>query len=749
MKRIVFILTIVALGMTSCNKIEIHIPGEEAANGAKVYHVSIPASMGTDTKAVSFNGESGITSQFLTTDKVYVYNVTKGAWAWSDVGNGVYAYLQPSDLKNDGKSCTLEGDLAFYKNNNGWVAVAIDASDTYELYYNLVKSGQDLFWNYASQDGSINRNNDATGFAGVTYCDYAKAEGVTLTENSGTLTVDGSVRFQNIGSMFRQRLSFTKGGSPMSPAPTELRYMQIYTEHNILGMWGVPHTTFTTYGNAPFSATSGIVLGCNQSVMDAHGDVYFALTFDNTDLEASDKMYFTVEDYEGNIYYCEKAMPAGGFQNSKYYYGELVMEWQSQRTVPTVTASNSAPILPSAWDLYVISDGATISGNSVNFFCQMDNSATTVTLAGGGTATIDYYNPFLIGSNDKDLTVTLASDYTISVPSFDEGYAICATGNGNLKLATTGGSHTLTVTAKTNTYGGLNGANYTTCATEGDNIPALAAAGCTVTLTSATDNGGTYTFVYTVAPLSAPAGVVAVDFGLPSGTLWASCNVGATSPEQFGDYFAWGETAPYYAAGHSNDGNCYDWVSNSKEGYNWTSYPYATSNDNTKFNKYTASEDSYATSGTADGRTVLLAADDAATANWGSEWCTPTKEQWQELQNNTTYEWVSNTVIKIYKSSDPSKYILLPTAGFWRNYSYLYQGTQYGFYWTSSLYYEMDDHYPYNITSYDPRHAWFVMFSYSGGIGWYGDYPNAHDEDERIYRCNGMPIRPVRAPQNP
>ena len=267
--------------------------------------------------------------------------------------------------------------------------------------------------------------------------------------------------------------------------------------------------------------------------------------------------------------------------------------------------------------------------------------------------------------------------------------------------------------------------------------------GLTLAISTTTNTNDTWT----LTPPSAPAGVVAVDLGLPSGTLWASCNVGATSPEEFGDYFAWGETAPYYATGHSNDENCYDWVSYSKSGYNWTSYSYATNNDNTRFNKYTASENSYATSGTADGLTVLQAADDAATANWGSEWCTPTKEQWHELQNYTTYDWVSSTVIKIYKSADPSKYILLPTAGFWRGNGYLYQGTQYGFYWSSSLYYEQDEHYPYDITSYDPRHAWFVMFSYSSGIGWYGDYPNAHDEDERIYRCNGMPIRPVRAPQ--
>ena len=100
-----------------------------------------------------------------------------------------------------------------------------------------------------------------------------------------------------------------------------------------------------------------------------------------------------------------------------------------------------------------------------------------------------------------------------------------------------------------------------------------------------------------------------VDLGLPSSLLWATCNVGANAPEECGDYFAWGETAP-------------------KDVYSWSTYQYY---DGGNLVKYTGS----------DGLTTLLPEDDAATANLGNGWRMPTKEEWQELYQNTTNTWTT------------------------------------------------------------------------------------------------------------
>ena len=109
-----------------------------------------------------------------------------------------------------------------------------------------------------------------------------------------------------------------------------------------------------------------------------------------------------------------------------------------------------------------------------------------------------------------------------------------------------------------------------------------------------------------------------VDLGLPSGTLWATCNVGANSPEDYGDYFAWGETE-------------------TKTTCDWDTYKYG-NGDYDELTKY-CSNFEQGHHGFTDNLTVLQPDDDAATANWGNGWCMPTKEQWEELCNNTEHVW--------------------------------------------------------------------------------------------------------------
>ncbi|MBQ3595781.1 MAG: DUF1566 domain-containing protein [Bacteroidales bacterium] len=177
------------------------------------------------------------------------------------------------------------------------------------------------------------------------------------------------------------------------------------------------------------------------------------------------------------------------------------------------------------------------------------------------------------------------------------------------------------------------------------------------------------------------AGHYYVDLGLPSGVKWATCNVGASSPEDYGDYFAWGETSP-------------------KAEYSWE-------------NSVTNGEQMSDISGDAQY--------DAATANWGGSWRMPTKEQMEELVEHCEWEWTQVNGVNGAKVIGPNgSCIFLPAAGF-RDGSSLFHDGYDGFYWSSTPYdYYYDLNYAYNL--------YFIT----------------GDEDVNLsYRYYGLTVRPI------
>jgi hypothetical protein len=157
-----------------------------------------------------------------------------------------------------------------------------------------------------------------------------------------------------------------------------------------------------------------------------------------------------------------------------------------------------------------------------------------------------------------------------------------------------------------------------------------------------------------------------VDLGLPSGTKWATCNVGASTPTAYGDYFAWGETT-------------------TKETYNSSTYTYS------------------------DNPTTLPSSADAATANWGAGWRMPTQTEMNELKNNCTNEWTTQNGVKGRLFIGPNgNAIFLPAAGY-RGDSELYGAGSFVYYWSSSLYSDSTDG------------AWCLRFDF-GGYGVYSNY---------------------------
>ena len=155
-----------------------------------------------------------------------------------------------------------------------------------------------------------------------------------------------------------------------------------------------------------------------------------------------------------------------------------------------------------------------------------------------------------------------------------------------------------------------------------------------------------------------------VDLGLS--VKWATCNIGASSPEGYGSYFAWGETSP-------------------KSDYEWETYKFRTSGDywdNVKFSKYNTDSDY----GPIDNKIALDLIDDAARSNWGGSWRMPTSAEQDELREKCTWTWTTLNGIKGYKvtSKGNGNSIFLPAAGY-RGGTSVYDAGSIGFYWSSSL----------------------------------------------------------------
>lgn len=192
-----------------------------------------------------------------------------------------------------------------------------------------------------------------------------------------------------------------------------------------------------------------------------------------------------------------------------------------------------------------------------------------------------------------------------------------------------------------------------------------------------------------------------VDLGLPSGLLWADCNLGANAPEEKGKYYAWGETAP-------------------KEDYDWSTYVYGKAD--TALTKYCTIFE-YGNNGFTDNLTTLEAMDDAATAALGSGSRIPTKADWEELIANTTFEWTTvNGVSGRKYTAANGNTLFLPAAGYQEG-PWIGSIGSYGYYWSSSL----DENVPFI--------AWSFLFANGTQTTYLKD------------RYYGFSVRPVRSAQ--
>ena len=203
-----------------------------------------------------------------------------------------------------------------------------------------------------------------------------------------------------------------------------------------------------------------------------------------------------------------------------------------------------------------------------------------------------------------------------------------------------------------------------------------------------------------------------VDLGLPSGTLWATCNLGATSSEESGCYYAWGETT----------GSC-----EGKTDFSWRNYKYCNGLIGEGLTKYN-NDPELGYEGYTDDLETLEPSDDAATANWGGKWRMPTRQDINELRNKQYTKWTFAThngvkgfvVTSIVKGYVGNSIFLPAEGGFYDGSSLDYKG-EYSYYWASTAF----------LNSYGD-YAKSIVLRASGTHG-----------DGFRYRCEGLSIRPV------
>lgn len=206
-----------------------------------------------------------------------------------------------------------------------------------------------------------------------------------------------------------------------------------------------------------------------------------------------------------------------------------------------------------------------------------------------------------------------------------------------------------------------------------------------------------------------------VDLGLPSGTLWATCNVGAKSEEEYGDYFSWAETSPKDPADYIPTKTAYYEKETSTEVL-YLKYNIGLTNN--------------------DGIPTLEASDDAATVNWGEGWRMPTNDDFTELKENTSWYFTFNynntgiagMVFTGTKEGYTDISIFLPAAGYYK-FGSSYDVNYFGYYWSASSNYNDQE-------------------SSDTEIGtWNNKTVDAVYVDDAQYRYRGQSVRPVASKQ--
>lgn len=426
---------------------------------------------GSLSKKVTFGGTDEAPTAVGTFDeseKIYVYNVTRNAMN-SDNSN----YLTPSDISDDGKTCTLTGSLT------GEIA----ADDKIKLLYNM------------------------NGFntSGASYCSFDYW-------NQGDDIIDGGISGELTVSSTEDGNLVTAESAEIELCQSQFRFKFVDDENTAINVTKIQIDGYSIAGYY-YPMKSSYQYGIYQvikTLSTATTDYVNVSAYIVNNYKTSG-LTFTVTDDKGDTYKGEKSAPASGFANGKYYFNAAPIQLakQAQRVIPTITWTSvytnqyvTEPTIEEGTDYYSVygpevndnytNFAFTISGNSNGIWFSLANTGGTVTLSGVNATYED--NHEYLNCNNYDLTLDIQGENTITCTNHDQAVY----SGGNLKLKGTG---TLTVTVNGQNEIGLHGRkNYKYVYGEEKNVSDLAADGYTVSVSEMTDNNdGTYTWTYTVS----------------------------------------------------------------------------------------------------------------------------------------------------------------------------------------------------------------------------------------------------------
>ncbi|MBQ4407763.1 MAG: hypothetical protein II852_12245 [Bacteroidales bacterium] len=440
------------------------IPEQPTPDAPKTYTLSIPATFGDKSslsKAVTLGGTDDAptaTGTFDASEKIYVYNATKGEMC-SDDDN----YLSPTNISADGKSCTLSGSFIG----------TIEEGDQITLLYNLSRVYSDPTYCKFSYDGASD------------IIDGGIAEGLKVTStDNGRLTTESQAVFQLCQSIFRFKF-VDDGGNPINVKTLLIESSAIASYYWPLESESDKYTGYQV--TKTFAAATSDYIN-------------IALCIDEED--KNNAFSFTVTDGNNNIYKGTRNAPSAGFRDGEYYFNTtpIKLEKQSALVEPTITwGEGTDAVTPDEYRQYDVygpnSSGnqpstLTISGTSQGYYFWLNWGSNTT--LDNLTAIRDENNEFIY-SDGGDLNLIISGTNTITCKENSQAIFV----DGTLKIS---GNGTLTVTANYIYRNGLYAeSNYNDNNNSDPSV--LAAEGYTVTCSDMIDNGDdTYTWTYTVKP---------------------------------------------------------------------------------------------------------------------------------------------------------------------------------------------------------------------------------------------------------
>ena len=508
---------------------------------------------------------------------------------------------------------------------------------------------------------------------------YCNGSSTTMTKycNKSSYGYNGYTDSKTVLDLEDDAARANWGGSWRMPTDaewTELREQCTWTWTTQDGNKGYKVTSKTN-GNSIFLPAAGHMEGTALDRAEYDGD------------------YWAASLYTGNpAYSWHKGFSSGNiniYSDIYRYYGLSVRPvYADDITVESVSLSNSSLTMAegethqlTATVLPTNATNKNVTWSSSNTSVATVDSTGLVTAVGVGTTMITVMT--LSGGCTATCEVTVISEVKVTSVSLSSKTLSLVEGEVRQLVATVLPSNA------TNKDLVWSSSNTIVATVDSDGIVTAVNAG-TATITVTTQDGG-YSASCTVSIIGL------VDLGLS--VKWASCNLGASCPEEYGDYYAWGETE-------------------TKGDFSWSTYKYC-NGSSTTMTKY-CTDSSYGYNGFTDNKTVLDLTDDVARAKFGGSWRIPTDAEWTELLEQCTWTWTTQNGVNGYKvtSKTNGNSIFLPAAGY-RDDTNLNGVGSSGRYWSSTL------------SAGSPDDAWFVLF-YSS----------------RIFRLNslryyGLSIRPV------